>query len=518
MVQPHPSGSGGVQSSRGRSTPGGPPSAVNVALAVLAGLLLLGVATGGGRETLGQLFSFLVFYCGVFTLVSLTLTVIIGLVATDRIILVARHRVWVQSLHRTLGIVAIACLALHIGTELAAARVGVFGALVPFVAAPFAVGAGTVAAYLMVMVMWTGIVRSRFAQTGRPWMWRPLHATAYLSWPVAMWHGLNAGRPPAVWVTASYLVLLFLVTAALGLRLSAERTRRQQKLAADRTTTEIAPVGRPEPAGYERRQQRFGSRFRWDAPPADQTWSQEGPSDLRAEYRREPAPVDITPVTAIPSYEESFVEPFAREERQAFSTRERPVVAREERPVYTAGERFSTTERPVYAAGERFSTTERPVYAADERFSTKERPVFSDDVPPPAYDERPAAPDPYLTDEYFDEPAPAYRGVATAPVNDDYDPYADYAERPSYVEPVLEEPLTLRDRFAARRAAHAAEPEADEDPYVADDTPTLVNLDTRRVLRQERAQAQTTGRRGRRYRDDDEDDVAFWNQIRGEAR
>jgi DMSO/TMAO reductase YedYZ heme-binding membrane subunit len=414
----------------------------------LAGLLLLGVATGGGRESMAQLFSFLVFYCGVFTLVSLTLTVIVGLVATDRIILVARHRVWVQSLHRTLGIVAIACLGLHIGTELAAARVGLFGALVPFTTAPFTIGAGTVAAYLMVMVMWTGIVRSRFAQTGKPWMWRPLHATAYLCWPIALWHGLNAGRPPAVWVSASYLLLLFLTTAALGLRISAERNRRRQKLAADRTTTLIAPVGRPEPAGYDRRasrSSRSASRFRWDAPPADQLWStQDSPADLRAEYRREPVeatPVTAVPVTAVPSYEDSFVEPFAAPE-----------------------------------------------------------------------------PDPYVADYYEPEPAATYRGVA-APVYDDYDPYATYPEQPKADETAG---MTLRDRFAARRsAAAAAAAEAEADRYADDDTPTLVNLDTRRELRrQEREQARqnTSGRRGRRYRDDDDDDVEFWNRLRGEAR
>ncbi|MFG2043417.1 hypothetical protein [Dactylosporangium sp. NPDC048998] len=271
-------------------------------LAALAGLLLLGVLTGGGRETLSQLFGFLVFYCGVFTLVSLTLTVIVGLVATDRIVLVARHRVWVQSVHRTLGIVAISCLGLHIGAELVAGRVGIFGALVPFTTAPFAIGAGSVAAYLMVLVMWTGIVRSRFAQNGRPWLWRPLHAVAYLSWPVAVWHGLNAGRPPAVWVTASYLMLLFLTTIALGLRLSAERGRRRQQLAADRTTTEIAPIGRSRPSGFERRAAR-SSRFRWDAPPADRMWAEGVAADLRADYRREPAepaPVTSVPVTSVP--------------------------------------------------------------------------------------------------------------------------------------------------------------------------------------------------------------------------
>ncbi|WP_432981780.1 hypothetical protein [Dactylosporangium sp. CA-233914] len=444
MAQPHPPGSGGVPSPRGRSTRGGPPSAVNVGLAALAGLLLLGVLTGGGRETLTQLFGFLVFYCGVFTLVSLTLTVIVGLVATDRIILVARHRVWVQSVHRTLGIVAIACLFLHIGTELVAGRVGVFGALVPFTTAPFAIGVGTLAAYLMILVMWTGMVRARFAQTGKPWMWRPLHATAYLCWPVALWHGLNAGRPPAVWVSASYLVLLFLTTVALGLRLSAERNRRRQRLAADRTTTEIAPVGRPEPAGYDRRanrSSRSGNRFRWDAPSADQLWNQDAPADLRADYRREPvapAPVTAVPVTAVPSYEDSFIEPFAE----------------------------------------------------------------------PA-----APPDPYATDYY--EPAQSFRGVAT-PVYDDYDPYASDPE--PLEEPAA--PMTLRDRFAARRSAAAAAAEADR--YADDDTPTLVNLDTRRELRrQERdrlEQARRSEGSGRRHRADDDDDLEYWGRLRGEAR
>ncbi|MGI5246016.1 hypothetical protein [Dactylosporangium sp. CA-139066] len=456
MVQPHPSGSGGAPSPRGRSTRSGPPSAINVGLVALAGLLLLGVATGGGRETLTQVFGFLVFYCGVFTLVSLTLTVIAGLVATDRIILVARHRVWVQSVHRTLGIVAISCLGLHIGTELVAGRVGIFGALLPFTTAPFTIGAGSVAAYLMVLVMWTGIVRSRFAQNGRPWLWRPLHAVAYLSWPVALWHGLNAGRPPAVWVTASYLVLAFLTTVALGLRLSAERNRRHQQLTADRTTTEIAPIGRPAPAGYERRtmrESRSASRFRWDAPAAEELWDDdEGPADRRADYRREPV-VEAAPITAIPVTSVVYPDP-----------------------------------EPYEAPAARHS-----------------------------YD-----PDPYVA-EYYEpdpEPAPTFRGVA-APVYDDYDPYATYPE-PAYAEsePVSEyrdeaSGLTLRDRFAARRAAAAEVAEADR--YADDDTPTLVNLDTRRELREER-RARRAESAGRRRRADDVDDAEYWARLRGEAR
>lgn len=378
MVQAHPPGSGVASSRRGRSNPGGPPSAVNVSLAALAGLVVLGVVTGGGRHVVGQLLAFLRFYGGVFTLVALTLTVISGLVATDRIILVARHRVWVQSVHRTLGIVAVSFLCLHVGTELIAGRVGVFGALVPFTTGSFEIGAGTVAAYLMVTVMWTGIVRARFAQQGRPWLWRPLHATAYMAWPVALWHGLNAGRPAAVWVTASYLVLLFLATAALGLRLSAERNLRRQRLAADRVTTEIRPIGRPAPAAYERR----AGRFRWDAPPADQMWAEEE-ARLRAASRG-------------------------------------PAV---------------------------------------------------------------------------------YRGAATV----------DAAPGP-----------TLRDRFAARRVSVAAA--AEEDRYADDDTPTLVNLDSRRELRRQARQEQARERQAReqqarpRRRRDEDDELEYWIQLRGEAR
>jgi hypothetical protein len=515
MVQPHPPGSGGGPSRRGLSTRNGPPSAVNVGLVALAGLLLLGVLTGGGRETLTQVFGFLVFYCGVFTLVSLTLTVIVGLVATDRIILAARHRVWVQSVHRTLGIVAISCLGLHIGTELVVGRVSVFGALLPFTTAPLTIGAGSVAAYLMVLVMWTGIVRSRFAQQGRPWIWRPLHATAYLSWPVALWHGLNAGRPPAVWVTASYLVLGFLTTVALGLRLSAERNRRQQQLTADRTTTEIAPIGRPQPAGYERRTMRgsrSASRFRWDAPAAEELWGEAAPepADRRADYRREREPMPEADPRADYRRERER-EPMPEADLRADYRRERePVV--EVAPI---------TAIPVTSV----------VYPEPEPYEDPEPYVAP--APKHSYD-----PDPYVS-EYYEE-APTFRGVA-APVYDDYDPYAAYPE-PAYAATQYEEPelqyaespyaeaetaaeyrdeatgLTLRDRFAARRQAAADVEVAEADRYADDDTPTLVNLDTRRELREERRarRAEPTG--GRRRRDDDVDDLEYWASLRGEAR
>ena len=100
--------------------------------------------------------------------------------------------------------------------------------MVPFVTARWQIGLGTLAAYGMLTVMWSGIVRARFAKPEKAWMWRPLHATAYLSWPVALWHGLNTGRPAAVWVISSYLLLMFFTLVVLGLRLSAESRHRNR--------------------------------------------------------------------------------------------------------------------------------------------------------------------------------------------------------------------------------------------------------------------------------------------------
>src|SRR4051812_31291502 len=50
------------------------------------------------------------FYGGVCTLVALSLTVAAGLLASERVLLGARQRVWVQSAHRTLSTLAVTFL------------------------------------------------------------------------------------------------------------------------------------------------------------------------------------------------------------------------------------------------------------------------------------------------------------------------------------------------------------------------------------------------------------------------
>lgn len=137
-------------------------------------------------------------------------------------------RVLLQLAHRSAAVVTLALLALHavllvIDTHVA---ITVPGALVAFTAGyrGWAVGLGTLALYCFGVVALTGAVRGRLA--GSPsaarW-WRPVHALAYLAWPLAMAHGLFSGTDTGTWwAWLLYGGSALTVVAALWARLGAE--------------------------------------------------------------------------------------------------------------------------------------------------------------------------------------------------------------------------------------------------------------------------------------------------------
>ncbi|OKI54669.1 hypothetical protein [Micromonospora sp. CB01531] len=181
------------------------------------------------------------YYAGVLTLVLLTLTVMAGVFATDRIVLRNRHRVLLQSVHRTLGILAVGAVVLHVMSMITEGHTSAVGVMLPFLGGGgLAVGLGALAVYLMVSVLWTGLIRARFAGSDRPWLWRVLHSGAYISWPAALLHGLDSGRPAAAWVVHSYLGCVLAVVVALLVRLVGSFARSR-----DRSTSYVSPLGRP---------------------------------------------------------------------------------------------------------------------------------------------------------------------------------------------------------------------------------------------------------------------------------
>ncbi|MFC4585292.1 hypothetical protein [Sphaerisporangium corydalis] len=129
-----------------------------------------------------------------------------------------------QGLHRAFAVFAVGFLITHVIMQIMRGRVGASDAVLPFSgSAGFAVGLGTIASDLMILVAATGAFRGRFVGMRWPWMWRMLHTLAYVSWPVSIVHGLTAGRPGAGWVTMCYVGSLVGVALAMLVRLVVTR-------------------------------------------------------------------------------------------------------------------------------------------------------------------------------------------------------------------------------------------------------------------------------------------------------
>jgi hypothetical protein len=121
-------------------------------------------------------------------------------------------------LHRTASLIGVSALANHIMLEVLAHRARIIDGFVPFMAArnTFYMGLGTLGSDLFIVIIVTGLLRRRF--TSRRLLWRALHATAYAAWPLAILHGLLAGRSAKPYVDWSYGGCLAAVGLALVLR------------------------------------------------------------------------------------------------------------------------------------------------------------------------------------------------------------------------------------------------------------------------------------------------------------
>ncbi|WP_067478376.1 hypothetical protein [Actinomadura hibisca] len=186
-------------------------------VAVGALIVVVGAATPPGAVLTGGVQRFLSFYGGVFALLAMTAAVVSGLLATERLVLRIRHRVLAQGVHRAASVLAATFVVAHVLVKVLGGLAAPAQIVVPGVGP---VGLGALALDLMIVTVATGLLRARFARAGgRPWMWRSMHALAYLSWPMAIVHGLTAGRSAAPWVTLSYVMCVGAVMLALLTRL-----------------------------------------------------------------------------------------------------------------------------------------------------------------------------------------------------------------------------------------------------------------------------------------------------------
>ncbi len=129
---------------------------------------------------------------GVVALGLLTLVMVLGVLVNRQGRLPGLPRFGATSLHRSVSLLAIAFVGLHVVTALADpyVTIGLVATVVPFVSPyePFWLGLGAVALDLMLALIITSLLRGRIGRR----TWRAVHWAAYATWPVAFAHSIGA--------------------------------------------------------------------------------------------------------------------------------------------------------------------------------------------------------------------------------------------------------------------------------------------------------------------------------------
>jgi predicted ferric reductase len=157
---------------------------------------------------------------GTVSMLLLTLALALGVLDVRRVSTPRWPRFVLDGLHRSVSLLAVAFLAVHVLTSVldSFASISPTDAFIPFVGSyrPLWLGLGAIALDLLVAVTVTSLLRRRLGYRG----WRAIHWLAYASWPVALLHVLGTGsdvRQP--WMLALTIGCALVVLAAVLARL-----------------------------------------------------------------------------------------------------------------------------------------------------------------------------------------------------------------------------------------------------------------------------------------------------------
>ena len=202
-------------------------AAVGVAGLIVMATSLVIVATGhGGKQFNASLAQALEACSGELALLALTVAVVLGVAATERYFLSARTRVTAQIAHRAVALTAVGFLLVHILLETISAQAGVLAAVLPFTDARdrLYLGLGTIASDLVIAIIATSLARMRYAGSRHPQLWRVIHRSIYVAWPLAILHGMLMRGGPA-WAAWTYGICAGLVAMALTARVRLQDPR-----------------------------------------------------------------------------------------------------------------------------------------------------------------------------------------------------------------------------------------------------------------------------------------------------
>jgi methionine sulfoxide reductase heme-binding subunit len=153
---------------------------------------------------------------GAVALLLLSVAIAVGVLDVQRWSSPRWPRFVVDSLHRSVSLLAMVFLVLHILTSAldSFAPISLVDAFIPFVGSyrPFWLGLGAVSFDLLIAVVVTSLLRQRIGYA----TWRAVHWLAYASWPIALLHGFGTGSDvKTAWLQALSIACVALVIAAV---------------------------------------------------------------------------------------------------------------------------------------------------------------------------------------------------------------------------------------------------------------------------------------------------------------
>ncbi len=159
---------------------------------------------------------------GVVSLLLLTTSVVLGILGPLRYTAARWPRFAIDSLHRDVSLLVVAVLVVHIITSVldSFAPIRLIDGVIPFVSAyrPLWLGLGALAFDVILALVITSLVRRRLGYAA----WRWIHWLAYVSWPVAVFHGLGTGTDTKQWwmllITAACVAAVVIATGVRTVR------------------------------------------------------------------------------------------------------------------------------------------------------------------------------------------------------------------------------------------------------------------------------------------------------------
>ncbi len=159
---------------------------------------------------------------GVVSLLLLTASVVLGVMGSVRFAAAPRWpRFAVDTVHRDISLLVLAVLLVHIVTSVldSFAPIKLTDAIIPLASSyrPLWMGLGALAFDLLIALALTSMLRRRIGY--RTWRW--VHWLAYVSWPVAVLHGLGTGSDvKSLWLLALTVACVVAVLAAVLARVA----------------------------------------------------------------------------------------------------------------------------------------------------------------------------------------------------------------------------------------------------------------------------------------------------------